>query len=509
MKKLSIYLAALASLALVSCDEDFFMPGTQTNAQESVLKVSDVTVTPLMTTAVDLNTLINEQGEDVKAIPFGVVSVKEGAISENVTLQATVEVSANEDFSNAMVFDANEMEKDGTISLSPSKLQEAYYNNVTHSPKTKNMYVRSYVKTVTDGISVAIVGAPEYFTKGTMAVTPVDQHIVIEDAYYYLGSNATDQTYKFTNSGADPYDDPVFTCTVPVADGWHWFKIAPASAYDASGNMDWGKEESCICPIVGDDTELSGKCKNGKNSWHLLQDDGISAFQITVNVMDMTYSITPVSAVPKYYIVGRQNNWQMSTVSALYPVNGSTVSYTSYFTNAWDCRIATPANAIAGIWDHDFGAASNGCTDANGTLVADCSNCIASPGVGYYTLTANFSDMTYSWTKIEGTPATYGKIGLVGGNDDWNNDIFLTKVEGSGDLGGADTHNWYAHDVKIDFCSWGVKFRVDAGWDISFGSGDNGFPFGVADGGDNITVEPGVYDVYFNDITKQYFFVKK
>ena len=511
MKKISLYMAAALVCGLASCTEDYVVEGAQTNAQEAILQASDVTVTPLMTSAIDINSLLDENGDDASTIKLGEVTVKEGALTDGVTLQSKIQVSTSEDFSNPMNFDGESMDDGKTIALSPKALQEAYFQNVTHSPKAKTLYVRSMVQTVTNGTSVAYVGAPEYYTKGSVNFTPKDMGIVLETAYYYLGSLATDQTYKLTNSGADPYDDPVFSVTVPaLGEGWHWFKIAPESAYNADGTMNWDNEMSCICPMTGDATDMSGKCQNGKLSWHLVEDPANAAYKITVNVMDMTYEIQGISAIPEYYGVGTMTGWNAgSKVSAMFPTSGNTITLTTYFTGAWDMRMWPAENF--GNWDSGtaIGIAENGGNAASGTLVWNTENDgnLASPEAGYYTLDCNLGDMTYQWTKCDNqSPATYEKIGLVGGNDDWDNDVFLTQVENTS---GADhpTHLWYALGVKIDFCSWGVQFRANGGWDQQWGSGDQGFPYAQSNTKNNISIEPGTYNVYFNDITGHYFFV--
>jgi hypothetical protein len=59
-------MAAALALALTSCTEDYVVEGKQAYAQEAILQVADVTVTPLMTTAIDINSLLDENGEDVE-----------------------------------------------------------------------------------------------------------------------------------------------------------------------------------------------------------------------------------------------------------------------------------------------------------------------------------------------------------------------------------------------------------------------------------------------------------
>ena len=71
------------------------------------------------------------------------------------------------------------------------------------------------------------------------------------------------------------------------------------------------------------------------------------------------------------------------------------------------------------------------------------------------------------------------------------------------------SHNWYAANVNV--VDGAVKFRVDHSWTTNWGDGgniaDQYYGKGVSGGGD-ISIQTGVYDVYFNDITGEYAFVK-
>lgn len=509
---------ALATFGLVACNEDFPGPDPQSNLPESIVKVSDLSVSGKNTAVINLNDYVDPATDeyiDDALIPLCSAKVAEGVLPANTALKAIAEIGTDEAFSKKITIEAKSGEEADVFYLDPKEVQDAYYTDITRNPKSKPLYIRTWFETVTNETSVAIVGAPgeNYYDVHGVQFTPVDTHLVIESAYYYLGSLGSDQKYKFENGGGDPYDDPIFTCTIPASGAdWHWFKVAPASAYNADGTMDWGKEENCICPVIGDDAALSGKCENGKKSWHLVETAGMSAYKVAVNVMDMTYEITPIASIPEYYMVGRQNDWKLSTVSAFYPTSGETASYTSYFTGAWDCRISNMEQIASGNWNNFGAEEENGsCT----TLVANTGKCIMSPAAGYYTLNVDFANNTYSWTPVEGTPASYEKIGIVGTGDDWNNDIFLTKVQGSGDLNGNDTHNWSAIGVELKAATGGMKFRAEASWNVKdWGNGPQttsaGYIYGTANGDQNIPLpEAGIYNIYFNDITGQYFLVKQ
>jgi hypothetical protein len=194
----------------------------------------------------------------------------------------------------------------------------------------------------------------------------------------------------------------------------------------------------------------------------------------------------------------------------MFPTSSNTVTLTSYFTGAWDMRMWPAENF--GDWGSGkaIGIAENGGKDPAGKLCWNTDNDgnLASPEAGYYTLNCDMENMTYEWIKCaDQNPTTYEKIGLVGGNDDWNNDIFLTQVQ-SNNSDGKPTHLWYALNVTIESCSWGVKFRANGSWDVKdWGKGEKEFPYAQSDRGDNIPFKPGTYNIYFNDITGHYFFV--
>lgn len=336
----------------------------------------------------------------------------------------------------------------------------------------------------------------------------------LETAYYYIGTNGTGQTYQFTNAtGKSFYDDPEISVVIPAStEAWHWFRIAGISSFGDDGNINWDKENAnttSICPETKDDESTEGKCINGTMSWHLIQSDDFASYRITVNLLDMTYSIKGISAIPEYYGVGTMTSWNANEkVCTMFPASGNTLTLTTYFTGAWDIRMWPAENF--GNWDKGkaIGTAVNGDNAAAGTLCWNNDNDgnLASPEAGFYTLDCDLSNMTYKWTKYEGPITTYDKIGLVGGNDDWDNDIFLTQVENNTD--GTTTHLWYALGVTIDHCTWGVKFRANGSWDVKdWGKGSQEFPFAQSNSGDNIPFVPGTYNVYFNDINGHYFFV--
>jgi hypothetical protein len=124
---------------------------------------------------------------------------------------------------------------------------------------------------------------------------------------------------------------------------------------------------------------------------------------------------------------------------------------------------------------------------------------------GYYSLTVNIDDLTYTFEPYDASAAaTYDVVGLVGagtsvgwpGDDNPTPDVKMTKSD-------FDKHIWQANDVVLT--DGPVKFRANLAWDVNWGGGEN-FPSGIANG-DDITAKAGTYTVWFNDITGRYIFI--
>lgn len=499
IKKIIFGLTAIVSLA--SCNGDYTdWLNPQTNAAKDALEKADFIITPATTDIKLADVTSNE-------ITLFTANMTETTVPYSISdLQLTLAGNDKE-----VTLD---IQSDGKIAT--EELTSAVINLYGRAPQSRQITVSAAgiaSATTEDGVVKVQKASNSY----TMTVTPDAPHI--SQNYYIVGGtlewagSAASKAQKFTHSDKDVYDDPVFTIIIPASSGDTWFAIGDDEALDAiTNNNDWSK-------LLG---TTSGNGNSGASGMlaprYNLNDDGSfkvdagpSKIKVTINMLEGTYAIEAVPDVPEYYIVGRQNNWSLSNVSAMYPTSGSTVSYTSYFTGAWDCRISTPEQIAAGDWSNYGSEEENGqCTK----LVAATGSCIMSPSAGYYTLNVNFETMTYSWTPVSSTPTSYERIGLVGAGDDWENDIFLTKVQGSGDLNGNDTHNWSATNVKLAASTWGVQFRADAGWAMQWGTTNvtdaSGYIYGAATAKDNIPLhEAGTYDIYFNDITGQFLFIKK
>ena len=496
MKLKSYLLFGLAALGLMSCDKDFADWKQQaTNEQPSAV------------------TFGNGSVAEVALIDFATIPEDQDSVK---VCNITAPTSSYAETSNVyeITFSANgedlllKLDSEGRVLYSEFKaFVEKQFGMNPNFIREISAKVTAYTGDGKTAIKQELATSDAFNVKAKVKAPFIDP-----DGYYYVGAETSKKVYKLSNGGGDVYDDPVFTGIIPVYDGdRHWFKVAAACAFNEDGTFNWDKEEEfCVGPSIKDDEGVEGKCSAGKSSWHLIQSEEYIAYRITINMLEMTYKIQGISAVPEYYGVGTMTSWNADEkVSAMFPTSKSSITLTTYFTGSYDMRMWPAENF--GSWDKGkaLGIAENGGNAASGKLVWNTENDgnLATPTAGYYTLDCDLDELTYTWTKCDNQePATYEKIGLVGGNDDWDNDVFLKQVENKTE--GKTTHLWYALNVEIASCSWGVQFRADGKWDKQWGKGDQGFPYGQSNTTSNIDgVEPGTYNIYFNDITGHYFFV--
>ena len=108
---------------------------------------------------------------------------------------------------------------------------------------------------------------------------------------------------------------------------------------------------------------------------------------------------------------------------------------------------------------------------------------------------------TYSWTKLDNqSPEAFNTVSLIGGFNEWKGDVDMEQTA---------PHNWYVnHTFSSDT---EMKFRSNHDWTISWGGKATslaGMIYTAEANGDNIVIPAGTYDIYFNDITHQFMFVK-
>lgn len=494
MKKLSLYISiALAGLFMGSCSEDFKdWADPQTNPQEDAITIPGFTATAAQ--AIDFASVTTDS--------VNTFSLSSAALPEGFTLgNARIELTP-QGVENATKTTVNtSLDGKGAVADLASVVESAYGKR----PTARTFDAQVYVNAVKDGQAVLIDAG-----KINLVMTPKAPFI---DTNYYLVGQMTDWSldtkFKFTHSDADVYEDPVFTIMFTTTDDNQYWKIIPQGNVDA-GNI-WAVENNPK-GVVGvekdDDDAMSGTLltttsKGEKANAGKIAKAGI--YQMTINMMDYTYSIKQIA--PEYYLVGALQSWSDQNMSCLMTAETAMVQN---FTTKWtgDANMKIWLGSDFGKWDNAFGSASgDGVNTAEGKLKAGGGAIVCPEKGAYYTFTADFSTMTYKWTKLANqNPTEFKHVSLIGVGGKWNegDDIDLEQVA---------PHNWYL--AKQEIPAGGLKIRADHKWRDD---GNWGFAEGqkyeskgtliTSGGSSNISVPAGTYNIYFNDITGAYAFVE-
>ena len=494
MKKLSLYISiALAGLFMGSCSEDFKdWADPQTNPQEDAITIPGFTATAAQ--AIDFASVTTDS---VNTFSLSSAALPEGFTLANARLELTPQGVEN---ATKTTVNTDLNGKGAVADLAPV-VESAYGKR----PTARTFDAQVYVNAVKDGQAVLIDAG-----KINLVMTPKAPFI---DTNYYLVGQMTDWSldtkFKFTHSDADVYEDPVFTIMFTTTDDNQYWKIIPQGNVDA-GNI-WAVENNPKGVVGvekdGDDamsgTLLTTTSKGEKANAGKIAKAGI--YQMTINMMDYTYSIKQIA--PEYYLVGALQSWSDQNMSCLMTAETAMVQN---FTTKWtgDANMKIWLGSDFGKWDNAFGSASgDGVNTAEGKLKAGGGAIVCPEKGAYYTFTADFSTMTYKWTKLANqNPTEFKHVSLIGVGGKWNegDDIDLEQVA---------PHNWYL--AKQEIPAGGLKIRADHKWrddgNWGFAEGQNYESKGTlitSGGSSNISVPAGTYNIYFNDITGAYAFIE-
>ena len=480
-------------MSMVSCTEDYTdWANPQTNPQEDAVAFGNGSVTP-----VDVINLADVTGDKVK-----VASIV-APTSTKDTYTPSFKIN----------FDGQSFDIDADGNMAKADL----VNYIT-GKYGKRPTVRDIDATLDAWLSNGSTAA-KMATSETFQVKAIPEAPFIDAAYYLVGDLTEwglDTKLKFAHSDADVYEDPVFTLMFTTTKDDQCWKIIPQGNVD-TGNI-WAVENSPkgVVGIEEDgDKAMSGKLlttnsKGNKAGAGKIAKAGI--YQMTINMMDYTYTIKQIA--PEYYLVGKLQGWASEPKDKTCLMYAETPMVQSY-TTQWndDANLKIWLGSDWGDWNNAYGSATM--ADANtptGKLKVDNNaGAIICPEPGaYYTFTADFSTMTYKWTKLANqNPTEFEYVALIGVGGKWSNGDDIDDI----DLKQVAPHNWYKANVKIP--AGGLKIRADHKWrddgNWGFAEGQNYESKGTlitSGGSNNIPVPAGTYNIYFNDITGAYAFVE-
>ena len=465
MKKLA-YLSIFAGILLTGCVKEFAdKPAADPQKWEQEEFVTLPAVTAAAVEAIDLAKV---EGDSVAIAVYTPVTVAEGDLKYTIVLDDTYKYSVAEDM-KVPVDDLQAM------------VEEEYGKRPT---------ARTFSAVL--NVDVVVEGQASLLTSEKFNVVLTPKAPFISSAYYLIGnmnnwSDAEAQNFKFNHSGKDVYEDPIFTITFTAGADCYW-KIIPQSNYDA-GNA-WNEGTTGVVGVAVDgDSAAEGNLVTEKPQAGKIVEAGM--YMMTINMMDYTYSIKPLA--PEYYILGDLPfGWDVNTKKFLmYAESKSVQTYTTEFKG--NVKLINANDMGTDNWSACYGTPVDGDTSANGTLQQN-SGAIHVPEEGYYTFSIDLSNMTYSWTPVE-VEATYKSMAAVGDFQGWNPanpDTQMTEIA---------PHNWFIAGLNITSSEF--KIAADGTWDNSWGEFDmTQGNYGVLASGGNCKVNPGTYDIFFNDITK-------
>ena len=186
------------------------------------------------------------------------------------------------------------------------------------------------------------------------------------------------------------------------------------------------------------------------------------------------------------------------SIIPMYPVykdDGSVVpgeiQYVGYFPADQGFKLIQ----VPGSWDAQWGQGDAGYVKNDGG-----SSDIKLPADGYYMIHLNTATDELTIEPYVLAVGVYNQIAMPGNYQGWDTGSDLMNPMSTV----VENHDWYLKSVTYEETT--LKFAADNSWDVNWGG--KGFPHGLGtQGGPDIAVPAGTYNVYFNDILGTYNFV--
>ncbi|MBR6320314.1 MAG: DUF5115 domain-containing protein [Prevotella sp.] len=412
MKKI-LYFAGIALLA-ASCTDDYTdWAGLQRNAAEEA-KTVNVSITPVAG-----NIDLAAAGDSVKLFTPTV------AVDDEADCYYVVDCGTGEEGIETINLQADD---EGRVLK--SELQDVVVGFFGARPeaRTLSIDVTSYTLIKGQSIKKAL---------GQTTVSVVPEAPEIETAYYLTGSinnwDPKDTTYKMTNDGSDPYDNPVFKLRIPAPeDGSNVeFKMTPESGIGG----DWSK-----CLGAGEEGKFL--YNNAGGNFIITADPDALFYDIVFNMLDQTWSATPVGFNEFIYEIGNESGW--SEPHALY--GNGTGQYSAVIRLDGEFKFKPNKDDWNGDWEKVSGNATGG------TLSPDGSSNMDGVADGFYLVQVDLKEMTYKLTPI----TSISIIGSVRGA--WDTDVEMTYNE-----------NLKCWEARETLNAGEFKFRANHDWAINWG----------------------------------------
>lgn len=433
MKKY-IFSALVLATSLVACTDDYQdWANPQAVEQPAATTFGNGSVTAVG--LIDFATIAENQAT-VKVCSITAPTATDGAYT-----QASYKLVMGE---NGTTLD---IASDGMVAVADLK---AYIESVYGKAPVERDMAASVEQWISNGTTTIKTGAADVNIKALLVAPYISP-------YYYIvgatqGWNITSDAQKFSHSDKNIYDDPVFTITVKAPykeDGVtrddFWFVLGTEKTIT-------GEWSECVGSTRGNgDSELSGhldtRANIGNDACFMMPaSDGAKFYKITINAMDATYAIEPLTFQEYIFLPGNAQGWNPSTASALKHEGDGL--YTGFAYMDGEFKFTKERNWNAEYNAGDFTQSSTG-FDLSGGAGSNIKFTDA-PGVYYFEV--NVSTGELKATRVE-------KIGLIGDFNGWGADFEMTW--------NAEELCYEAQNPGVTAAGW--KFRLNGDWAINFG----------------------------------------
>lgn len=446
MKKTLLYsLAAMASLALASCAGDYDdWANPQANEQEASAAEYGVTFAN------------GSEAEGSMADEDGIINL--------VTVNST---DANVTGFTLKDFKVNGVAVNGTmvgnnVQVSASELEKIVCEqNKSRASVARDLNVETQVSiNLASGDAVSITNKGETTGKFTPTATPQ----LDEKGYYMLGQVNGNEWDAKSPVWMNKISDGVYQLKVTTTADKNWFKFYAGSNF-VSNDWDSINKGALGCKENGSEEAFGYILYNG-DSWGELQTPvipGAGTWIVTLDMNNLTYTV----GKPVLYMAGDANGWATND----YLAGDDGVHFTGYmYLNQNGFKFCTQPE-----WKGtNYGA--------NFDTAPDAGNITMTEEAGYYKVDVDLSAKTYTLIPI----TTIGIIGSASPNG-WDSDVDMTYVPYNAET--KELGYWEAKDITL--ASGEIKFRANDDWAINWGGDTNA----LTQGGDNISVEAGTYDI--------------
>lgn len=446
MKKTLLYsLAAMASLALASCAGDYDdWANPQANEQEASAAKYGVTFAN------------GSEAEGSMADEDGIINL--------VTVNSS---DANVTGFTLQNFKVNGVAVNGTIvgnnvQVSASELEKLVCDqNKSRASVARDLKVETQVS-----INLASGDAVSFTTKGetTGKFTPAATPQLDEKGYYMLGQVNGNEWDATAPVWMNKISDGVYQLKVTTTADKNWFKFYAGSNY-VKGDWDSINKGALGCKENGSE-EAFGYILYDGDSWGEPQTPvipGAGTWIVTLDMNNLTYTV----GKPVLYMAGDANGWATND----YLAGEDGVHFTGFmFLNQNGFKFCTQPEWKGTNYGADFNTAGDA---ANITMTEDA---------GYYKVDVDLESKSYVLTPIK----TIGIIGSASPNG-WDSDVDMTYVPYNAET--KELGYWEAKGITL--ASGEIKFRANDDWAINWGGDVNA----LTQGGDNISVDAGTYDI--------------